>query len=84
MRHGCLFKCQYDTNRTLINKDHKVHICFTGCFVTAGVLTAGLFSMIKGTTSRSQKLMRARITSQGLTLVAILAGVFYHSVKNNP
>ncbi|KAL7642756.1 UNVERIFIED_CONTAM: hypothetical protein RMT77_006044 [Armadillidium vulgare] len=47
-----------------------------GCLTTAVILGFGLHSFKKGTTMRSQKLMRMRVMAQGFTVIAMLFGVF--------
>ncbi|KAB7506357.1 HIG1 domain family member 2A, mitochondrial, partial [Armadillidium nasatum] len=47
-----------------------------GCLTTAVILCFGLHSFKKGTTMRSQKLMRMRVLAQGFTVIAMLFGVF--------
>ena len=47
---------------------------FLGCAATLGILISGLRSMYIGNSAQSQKLMRARVGMQGLTVLAIAAG----------
>ncbi|XP_039159543.1 RING-H2 finger protein ATL48-like [Eucalyptus grandis] len=48
-----------------------------GAFVTAGVLVAGLMSFQQGDSHLGQKLMRARVIAQGVT-VALMVGTAYY------
>jgi len=45
-----------------------------GCLLTAGVLGRGLFTMYHGDKVKSQKMMRARVVAQGVTVIIIAAG----------
>ncbi len=45
-----------------------------GCLATAGILGAGLYSMVKGNAALSQRIMRARVVSQGLTVAFVGLG----------
>lgn len=47
-----------------------------GLLATTVVLGMGLNAMRLGQSRKSQLMMRARVTCQGLTIVAILAGIF--------
>lgn len=64
--------------------DHSIDVWelnFSGAFLTAGVLTAGLISFKKGNSELGQKLMRARVVVQGAT-VALMVGTAYYYGEN--
>ncbi|XP_056176292.1 RING-H2 finger protein ATL48-like [Syzygium oleosum] len=46
-----------------------------GAFVTAGVLAAGLMTFQHGDSHLGQKLMRARVVAQGVTVALMVQGV---------
>lgn len=48
-----------------------------GVGATTLILGYGLWSMKSGNTKLSQNMMRARVTSQGLTILALVLGVLY-------
>ncbi|GAU92861.1 hypothetical protein RvY_04887 [Ramazzottius varieornatus] len=48
-----------------------------GVGATTLILGFGLWQMRKGNTKMSQNMMRARVTSQGLTILALVLGVAY-------
>lgn len=52
-----------------------------GCAATAGVLTMGLVSMVRGNNRRSQVMMRMRVAAQGLTVVAMVVGALFATNK---
>jgi len=49
----------------------KDPVIATGASITIGILAAGLITMFTGKSSTSQKLMRARVVAQGITVVAV-------------
>ncbi|XP_025201468.1 HIG1 domain family member 2A, mitochondrial [Melanaphis sacchari] len=51
-----------------------------GALVTVGFLGVGLKSMYDGNRVRSQMMMRGRIAAQGVTIIAILGGLFYQGM----
>ncbi|WP_040325920.1 twin transmembrane helix small protein [Aurantimonas manganoxydans] len=53
--------------------DFLTYLALAVMIVTAGVLVAGLFNMMKGGDgNRSQKLMRARVMLQGVAVILIV------------
>ncbi|KAK1271261.1 RING-H2 finger protein ATL48 [Acorus gramineus] len=52
-----------------------------GALLTAGVLTAGIISFKQGNSQLGQKLMRARVVTQGAT-VALMVGTAYYYGDN--
>ncbi|PRQ17352.1 putative hypoxia induced protein [Rosa chinensis] len=64
--------------------DHSSNVLelnFSGAFLTAAVLTAGLISFRQGNSQLGQKLMRARVVVQGAT-VALMVGTAYYYGEN--
>eukprot|EP00013_Stygamoeba_regulata_P014328 CAMPEP_0177681648 /NCGR_PEP_ID=MMETSP0447-20121125/30837_1 /TAXON_ID=0 /ORGANISM="Stygamoeba regulata, Strain BSH-02190019" /LENGTH=123 /DNA_ID=CAMNT_0019191097 /DNA_START=144 /DNA_END=515 /DNA_ORIENTATION=+ len=55
-----------------------------GCFVTAAILVGGLHSFWKGESKKSQKWMRARVASQGITIGVIGLGFVYNQQRKLP
>ncbi|KAK1286585.1 RING-H2 finger protein ATL48 [Acorus calamus] len=53
----------------------------SGALLTAGVLTAGIISFKQGNSQLGQKLMRARVVTQGAT-VALMVGTAYYYGDN--
>lgn len=51
-----------------------------GCLATAAVLFGGLISFRRGNSRNSQMFMRARVLTQGATLVAV-AGTFWSAAN---
>ncbi|MCD9637740.1 hypothetical protein HAX54_021178 [Datura stramonium] len=51
---------------------------FTGAFLTAGVLTAGLISFKRGNSQLGQQLMRARVLVQGGTVALMVGSAYYY------
>ncbi|KAH7674498.1 Hypoxia induced protein domain-containing protein [Dioscorea alata] len=49
-----------------------------GAFITAGVLTAGLISFRQGKSQLGQKLMRARVVTQGATVSLMFGSAYYY------
>jgi hypothetical protein len=49
-----------------------------GALVTAGVLTAGLVSFRYGNSRLGQKLMRARVVAQGVTVALMVGSAYYY------
>lgn len=54
----------------------------SGCLLTAGVLSYGLWSFRKGNREMSQYMMRARIAAQGFTVAALIVGVVMSMKKS--
>lgn len=52
-----------------------------GALLTAGVLTAGLISFKKGNSELGQKLMRARVVTQGVTVAIMVGTAIYYGDK---
>ena len=50
----------------------------SGALVTAGVLTAGLVSFRYGNSRLGQKLMRARVVAQGVTVALMVGSAYYY------
>ncbi|KAJ7316566.1 hypothetical protein JRQ81_002728 [Phrynocephalus forsythii] len=67
--------------------DHLVRKCKEnpavplGLFATAAAFTYGLISFQRGDSVRSQRMMRARVLAQGLTLSAIVLGMVFAGVS---
>ncbi|XP_044306878.1 HIG1 domain family member 2A, mitochondrial [Varanus komodoensis] len=53
-----------------------------GCLCTAGALTYGLICFSRGNSRQSQRMMRARVLSQGFTVAALLVGVVVTALKS--
>lgn len=56
---------------------------FSGCVLTVGALSYGLFSFIRGNAKMQQQMMRARVLAQGSTVIAIIAGLGYELYLDN-
>ncbi|KAG9448757.1 hypothetical protein H6P81_008722 [Aristolochia fimbriata] len=52
-----------------------------GALITAGVLTAGLVSFKRGNSVLGQKLMRARLVTQGATAALMIGSAYYYGDK---
>ncbi|KVI09076.1 RING-H2 finger protein ATL48-like [Cynara cardunculus var. scolymus] len=52
-----------------------------GALLTAGVLTAGLISFKQGNSELGQKLMRARVVTQGATVALMVGTAIYYGEK---
>jgi hypothetical protein len=50
-------------------------ISLSGCLVTFGALSYGLWSFRRGQREMSQYMMRMRVAAQGFTIVALIAGI---------
>jgi hypothetical protein len=56
------------------------YLVIGGCLATAAVLFGGLISFRRGNSRNSQMFMRARVLTQGATLVAV-AGTFWSAAN---
>lgn len=56
------------------------YLVIGGCFATAAVLFGGLLSFRRGNSKNSQMFMRARVLTQGATLLAV-AGTFWNAAN---
>ncbi|KAM0827725.1 hypothetical protein ACQ4PT_067996 [Festuca glaucescens] len=61
----------HDDEKTLLGPS-------SGALVTAGVLTAGLVSFRYGNSRLGQKLMRARVVAQGVTVALMVGSAYYY------
>eukprot|EP00871_Galdieria_phlegrea_P000285 jgi/Galph1/1257/GphlegSOOS_G6035.1 len=54
------------------------YLVIGGCFATAAVLVGGLLNFRRGNSKNSQMFMRARVLTQGATLL-VVAGTFWNA-----
>ena len=59
----------------------NMFLILAGLAVTTFALTYGLWQLKTGDRAMSQKMMRLRVGAQGFTILAILGGVTYQSMK---
>jgi uncharacterized membrane protein YebE (DUF533 family) len=52
-----------------------------GCLLTVGALAYGLVSFKRGDVKMQQYMMRARVTAQGATILAVCGGLGYAVYK---
>jgi len=52
-----------------------------GLLATVGILLNGIWQMRKGNQAQSQKMMRYRVIAQGLTVIALVGGVYMAGLK---
>ncbi|ESO10887.1 hypothetical protein HELRODRAFT_72617 [Helobdella robusta] len=52
-----------------------------GLLATIGALTIGLYSLKKGDSKLSQRMMRMRVMAQGFTVLAVMGGVYMQATK---
>jgi len=52
-----------------------------GCLITVAILVRGIWTMKTGDSELGQKMMRARVAAQGLTVGAMLLGAYYQDYK---
>lgn len=53
-----------------------------GVAATIAVLVSGVWQMNKGNQAKSQRMMRLRVLFQGLTVFALIGGVYYGTTKS--
>lgn len=54
-----------------------------GCLVTAGMLTGAMVGFHRNDKAKTQFFLRGRVGAQGLTLAALLVGVFFFNGKGD-
>ncbi|KAK2154208.1 hypothetical protein LSH36_274g00035 [Paralvinella palmiformis] len=68
----------------MVRKTKENPFVLIGALATGGVLTYGIYTMTSSNPKRSQQLMRLRILTQGFTVFAMVAGVFYNAYTKKP
>jgi len=54
---------------------------YAGCLITTGCLVSGLMGFVAGDSKHMQRMMRARVVAQGLTVAAMMGGLIYAAYK---